>query len=349
MWQQTQSFCLVLSVIITGSLSVPWSMAVSPVVFVPRGQDAVLSCSFTHPRQQHYSGTITVKWLARESKAPPFFRCTVKNDSVGGINDCGASGLKYSLEGDPRWGELSLLIRKVHLEDNGTYFCRVELQGLWKQDQKETQLYVTAEPQISSLSVVETSSDGAPRRLQCEAEGHPLPTVSWLSASGAALGDQVQTSMVGSYRLVSSVPYLEGEVLSCRVENRLGAAERRYPASNTLKITLTVCGLIVMLLLLTGLVFYMRSRARVESPPVYENTATVGANPSAIYGNADEVENHRLQSSDCPAEGDVELQLVYSALSLPGSTSSQHARFKSQQEETDIAAGVLYSPLNVKQ
>ncbi|XP_070767840.1 sialic acid binding Ig-like lectin 15, like [Enoplosus armatus] len=237
-------------------------MKVSPVVSVPRGEDAVLSCSFTHPKQQDYSGKITVKWLARESHAYPFFSCSVRNDSMEGLNDCSVSGLKHSLEGDPRQGELSLLISRAQLTDNGTYFCRVELDSSWwSNSQKEIQLYVTAKPQILSLSAVKTSpgSDSATRRLQCEVEGHPLPTITWLSASRVPSGDQVQTSNVSPFRLISSVPYLEEDVFTCRVESRLGGAEWRYPPSNTLKITLTVCGLIV-LLLSTGFICYRKNR-----------------------------------------------------------------------------------------
>ncbi|XP_041798912.1 sialic acid binding Ig-like lectin 15, like isoform X2 [Chelmon rostratus] len=325
MRQQTPCFCFILSTIITGSLLMSWDMKVSLVVTVPRGEDAVLSCSFTHPRQRDYSGKITVKWLARESSALPFFSCSVTNHSAEEAGDCSGSGLRYSLKGDPRRGELSLLIRQVHEADNGTYFCRVELEGWRSYFQKVTHLYVTAKPQILSLSVVETSSgsDGATQRLQCEAEGHPLPTVSWLSASRRLSGSQVHTSQLSPFRLVSSVPYREEDVFTCRVESRLGGAERRYPPGNALLISLTVCGLIVLLLLLSaGFVFYRRSRARAESSPVRENTAAAAADSSPIYGNADVVEIHRLQRSDSPAEGDVERQLVYCAVGLNGTTKS---------------------------
>lgn len=114
--------------------------------------------------------------------------------------------------------------------------------------------------------MVETSSgsDGATQRLQCEAEGHPLPTVSWLSASRRLSGSQVHTSQLSPFRLVSSVPYREEDVFTCRVESRLGGAERRYPPGNALLISLTVCGLIVLLLLLSaGFVFYRRSRGEL--------------------------------------------------------------------------------------
>jgi len=106
--------------------SVSWKMTVSPEVAVSRGEDTILSCSFTLG-QVAYSGMITVKWLAREPKTAPFFECSVKNDSVEAPNPCMVSGLKYSLNGDPRRGELSLLIRKVQLTDIGVFFCRVEV------------------------------------------------------------------------------------------------------------------------------------------------------------------------------------------------------------------------------
>ncbi|KAL3064970.1 hypothetical protein OYC64_001080 [Pagothenia borchgrevinki] len=332
MWQQ-QSFYFILSGIITGSLSVSWDMAVSPVVFVPRGEDVVLPCSFTHPRQQHYSGMITVKWLARESRALPFFTCSVTNDSMEGKHGCAESELKYSTYGDLRRGELSLLIRRVQLSDNGTFFCRVELEGFRQYFQKETQLYVTVQPQILNMSVVEPGSDGAPRRLQCEVEGQPLPNVTWLSASGTPMQDlEVKNQQRGPARLLSSVPYLQ-EVLSCRAESRLGAAERRHPAahSTTLIISVSVSGLIVLLLLLvTACIAYRRNRVRAAASP--------------IYANADTVENHRLQDSDRPVGGSVELHLVYSTLN--DASSSQHAGVKkpiSQQEEPVV----LYSPVNM--
>ncbi|XP_036931895.1 sialic acid-binding Ig-like lectin 15 isoform X2 [Acanthopagrus latus] len=265
MWQQTDCFCVILSAIITGSLSVSWDMKVSPVVSVPRGEDAVLSCSFTHPRQQDYSGLITVKWIARETNALPFFKCSVRNDSMEELKDCSGSELKHSLRGDPRQGDLSLVIRKVHVADSGPYFCRVELDG-WRQNQQgETRLRVTVKPQILSLSVVELSSDSTTRRLQCEVEGNPPPSITWLSASRGLLTDQVFTSEVNLEKLYSSVPYVEGEVFTCRVENMLGGAERRYPADNTLIITLSVCGLIVLLLLCAGIICCRRRRAQHES------------------------------------------------------------------------------------
>uniref|UniRef100_A0A3Q3IWM3 Ig-like domain-containing protein n=1 Tax=Monopterus albus TaxID=43700 RepID=A0A3Q3IWM3_MONAL len=244
-------------------LSHPWSMTVPPKVTVSRGEDAVLWCSFTHPRQQDYSGLITVKWIARESRIGLFYSCSVKNTSMEELRECSASTLRYSLSGDPRRGELSLLIRKVELTDEGTFFCRVELDGKLAMVRSQVTYFtfiLAARPEILSLSVMKSpsGSDSAPQRLRCEVEGHPPPKIVWLSASRRMKEVQVQTSKSGPYRVVSSVPYQEGEVLTCRAESRLGEVERGYPPSNTLMITLTVCGLIaLLLLLLVGVLVYL--------------------------------------------------------------------------------------------
>ncbi|XP_056237213.1 sialic acid-binding Ig-like lectin 15 isoform X2 [Seriola aureovittata] len=384
MWLQTQSFFLILSVIVTGSLSTPWDMVVPPEVTVSRGEDAFLSCSFTHPRQQQYSGEITVKWLAREPKASPFFICSVRNNSMDGLGNCSASGLKHSLAGDPRRGELSLLIRKTQLMDNERYFCRVELEVQRDSYQTATKLHVTAEPQILSLSVAETSPDSnsAPRRLQCEVEGHPLPEIVWLSASRKQIETRGESSPSGLYRLMSSVPYLEEEVLTCRAESELGDAERTYPPSDTLMITLVVCGLLLLLLLSAGvIIYYLRNRGVMSQcstqhsgesdlpacPPLKKKpcfhlkrascksvragersdiTDSARSDSAPIYGNADFMKNHGQRACDSSADGDAEDKLVYSAVIPSRSTSSPPADVigSRQHEET----GVLYAVVNVR-
>ncbi|XP_071325854.1 sialic acid-binding Ig-like lectin 15 isoform X2 [Trachinotus anak] len=333
MWPRTPSFFLILTAIVTGSVSGSWDMVVHPVVNVSRGEDAVLSCSFSHPQQQWYSGEITVKWSMRESQSRPFFSCSVKNDSMEGFSSCSVSGLKYFLDGDPRRREVSLRIREVQLMDDAEYFCRVELEGWRNSYQKKTELYVRAEPQILSLSVVEKPSNtrSHPRRLQCEVEGHPLPKILWLSASRKLTDNQGDAAQSGLYRLISTVPYLEEEELTCRAESELGGAERTYPPSNRLMVTLSVCGLLLLLLLLsTGVVVScLRHRARANSSP--------------INGNGEVVENHGQRAPNSPADSDAEL--LYSTVTTTSTSSPPADPIGSTKHHEE--PGVLYSEVKV--
>ncbi|XP_072249479.1 sialic acid binding Ig-like lectin 15, like [Leuresthes tenuis] len=275
--------------------SASWKMTVSSVVTASRGEDAVLSCSFA-AGEEAYSGMITVKWLAREQKPAPFFQCSVKNDSVEAANPCKVPGSKYSLNGDPRRGELSLLIRKVQLADIGAFFCRVEVDKAitWgrKYLQQKIDLYVNAAPQILSVSVVETpcnQDSSAPSWLQCEVEGNPLPKVIWLSASRRQLENQGLTLESGPYRQTSCVPYLaeEAQVFTCRAESRLGDAERLFPDGDGLRIILIMCGgVLLMIVTVTVILIYCLKK------------------------------NRRQQSSNSPTDGAQELQIVYSAITF---------------------------------
>ncbi|XP_062256288.1 sialic acid-binding Ig-like lectin 15 [Platichthys flesus] len=331
MKQQNQLIFLVLSVIFTGSFCDGWKMAVSPEVSASRGEDAVLSCSLTSSRGQQSSGQIHVRWLTADSS--PFLSCSVRNDSATqGRGECSFPELKHSLTGDPRRGELSLLIREVQLTDSGQYFCSVELEG-WRSLREKTQLLVTAEPQILSLVVVEPppASGSAPRRLQCEVEGHPLPKLVWLSASRLKLEDQGRTTEAGPYRRIGQVPYLEGEELTCRAESSLGGAQRSYPPSQTLMITAVVCGLmgalLLLLLLTVGIVHCRRNRAPLDSSTVYEN--------------ADAVKRFGVRASEPPADGDSEIQLLYSVMGSP----TVHQLSSSGCPPEPV---ILYSPVNVQ-
>ncbi|XP_061632977.1 sialic acid-binding Ig-like lectin 15 isoform X2 [Phyllopteryx taeniolatus] len=280
---------------------------VSDVVSVLRGQDAVLGCSFTHPKQDATS--IMVSWTARLPTVRPFFQCVLKNDMPTAPTDC--LGLdRFSLTRDLRKGELSLLIRGVEVNEDGVYFCHVVSDG-GRMQRKELTLKVQVKPSILSLSLVNGSSS-APHRLQCVAEGKPLPNITWLSASGvrlaSALPVQVQTSMAG-LNLSSSVLYDEqqGE-LTCRVESVLGRAEQKYPPANMARRAALICGGVagaLLLLAVCGVVIH-RLRLREAGP---------------------------LHSSHNPDSSADEVQTVYAIVGFPEAcegVSSTHVHTQGQ-------------------
>lgn len=107
----------------------------------------VLPCTFSHPDQDTYRGQIHVKWIKDHFRAQPFFQCKLMNDTGAVGDEC--SGYvaveRFSLSGDPRFRDLSLLVSKLWLNDTGVYFCRVELESNSYQNELGTKLSVTGQ------------------------------------------------------------------------------------------------------------------------------------------------------------------------------------------------------------
>ncbi|MED6274783.1 hypothetical protein CHARACLAT_019884, partial [Characodon lateralis] len=249
--QQTLYFSLIL--IVSGSVSVTWKMTCSPKVTASRGEDVVLNCSISPDKLKSFE-SITVKWIARDQHADPFFTCSVRYNSLEEPNDCLASILQFSLLGDPRRGELSLLITNVQLTNEGTFFCKVELDR-WQMLQEKIRLDVKGKPQILSLSVENATcaqKSSVSQWLKCEVEGNPLPKVVWLSSSKRLLEDQGHSLHSGEWSRTACVPYLkeeEDQVITCRAENSEGHAEKDFPESEDVRMIVIVVSVIVMMLL----------------------------------------------------------------------------------------------------
>ncbi|XP_051922500.1 sialic acid-binding Ig-like lectin 15 isoform X1 [Hippocampus zosterae] len=323
--------CVLLLVTTEGLPSSGLTVHVSDEVSVLRGQDAILGCSFTHPKQDRYTDNITLSWIRGIETNSPFFQCNVKNDSLAKL-ECLALG-EYSLAGNLRQGNASLRISAVQVQQDAVYFCKIELKQGGSQT-KEVMLKVQVRPAILSLSMV-TSSSSAPNRLQCVAEGLPLPNITWLSAYGqplaTALAARVKTSFAHWY-LNSSLPYEGQEELTCRVENALGRAEGTYPPAKTLRdvgLVRDVVAVAVLMLATCGFVVHRQKiRARNRNAQIQQNDQRL--------------ENRLLQSSHGPPGGAIALQTVYATVVVPDAsegvpcTKSKHAHIDQQQD-------ILYS------
>ncbi|KAM8825959.1 uncharacterized protein ACB058_019413 [Synchiropus picturatus] len=225
-------------------------MRVSERVLAARGDDAILNCSFTHPRQSSYSGRINVNWL---TTAHPFFTCSIHNSSDADVSKCSIPGYKYTLAGDPRQGALVLLIRNLTLADERKYFCRVELED-GGETSRGIDLRVGEKPLILSLKEVNRSQNG--RLLECVVEGNPLPTVTWFSKSKQQSQDPIGSEPSGMFQVTSWVSLHEDDQLTCQAENPLGRAEQTHPEESSLVLIISVCvtGGLLLLLLVIGLV-----------------------------------------------------------------------------------------------
>ncbi|KAL0985331.1 hypothetical protein UPYG_G00155580 [Umbra pygmaea] len=262
---QVQLFSFFL--IITGFLTQEWSMTLPYVVNGTKGGDVVLPCTFTHPQQQNYSKNITVKWIAKGFDNETIFQCKVNNFTDQGLNECWIpdQSIHFSLKGDPKRRDLSLLIRDLVITDSGKYFCKVELNyfygstAVW-QNINGTQLNVMAKAQVISLSRVEASPGPGNVSLMCVVKGNPRPTITWLSSNGPVDIDVI-TRESPLFQWESSIPYFSQDVYTCRAENSLGMVEKQFPPGpSALAITLYVHRVLLLVLPLGAVLFCLKKR-----------------------------------------------------------------------------------------
>ncbi|CAK6982539.1 V-set and Ig domain-containing protein [Scomber scombrus] len=263
---------LSLLVSVTGVLGAAddgWSIHVQPEVRAMEGYPVVLPCTFSHPQHSQHS-SLQVLWrLGHGQGATVLFRCTSRT----GAPTCEPGpkqDQRYRLEGNPREHDLSLRINSATLQDNGRYFCRVEIQGrehVSFEDKMGTRLRVEAPPKILDLSV--EGSEQVGYRALCRVQGSPLPDVQWLGPDdlleGSPVGPLAQESQA-HYHTVSQLRDVEpGQQYTCSASNPLGKEQAtlyvlppRPPmsvarASPPLLLLLSVClGAKVILLVGTG-------------------------------------------------------------------------------------------------
>lgn len=105
-----------------------WSMNVQPEVRAIDGYPVVLPCTFSHPQHSKHS-LLQVLWrLGHGQGATILYRCTSRQGAPT-CNPGPHQDQRYRLEGNPREHDLSLRINRATLQDNGRYYCRVEVQG----------------------------------------------------------------------------------------------------------------------------------------------------------------------------------------------------------------------------
>ncbi|XP_077577662.1 sialic acid-binding Ig-like lectin 15 [Stigmatopora nigra] len=279
---------LVSSAIVTGSVCLSkLTLNVSSEVKVIRGQEALLGCSFTPPQRADFVGDIRVSW-SRHAAGGAFFQCQV-NATAPAPSCLAVDG--YSLAGDLRRGRSSLRIGKAL--DQGEYFCTVMVGREWAQD--KLILRVQVKPSIVSLSLVAVGNQS---RLQCIAEGDPLPNITWLLESGRPLAwTDAWTSPAGPDQLCSSVPYEGHGELTCLAESALGRVQRKHRlpewrGADGRETAAVAAGVAVALVLLVvAVVVAYRLRIRGAERPV--------------------------QISQRPPEGAAESQPIYTTVALP--------------------------------
>ncbi|XP_066566685.1 sialic acid-binding Ig-like lectin 15 [Amia ocellicauda] len=201
-----------------------WSISTPEEILGEFGKDVLLPCTFQQPKND-YKGNIEVIWRTKvHFDGPVIFHCV---NSASAMSNCSAPSTetskmsRYSLAGDARQNNLSLLIRKASFEDNDSYFCRVQLEGKGNSWETKRGTNLKVPPFIKQLYIsVDRFGDHS---VTCEAMGLPLPTIVWVQPQNQNF--TVRNSS-GNQSVSSTVPAILNETHTCRASNLFGTEER---------------------------------------------------------------------------------------------------------------------------
>ncbi|XP_056122206.1 sialic acid binding Ig-like lectin 15, like [Rhinichthys klamathensis goyatoka] len=229
-------------------------MSVQPQVNGSLGENVILPCDFTHPKQNNYKGVIIVKWMKGREL---IFHCNLHNttNSQDNINCTDLrSSERLSLNGYPKKGDISLRISHLKFTDATKYYCRVELD-YERCSSTATELNINAPAQILSLSLdLDAKANGM--MLKCVAHGNPVPEVKWTSSSGLLENGRIKTDH-SNYIVISSVPFSDQNMYTCQAVNSLGRDQRTFPPDHPNCFGLLVATCFLGCLLLLGLVAFV--------------------------------------------------------------------------------------------
>ncbi|XP_075152241.1 PDGF- and VEGF-receptor related isoform X3 [Haematobia irritans] len=177
----------------------------------------------------------------------------------------------------------SLTIKQIRYEDQGEYECRAGHINSDKMEYKIT--YIQAhEPSAPSMTYTNLGNNKIERKLgeslelRCESHAIPKAVVTWYK-------DDIELSNITSdYNGHLLIPYIKPEdqgQYKCVVQNRLGVIEQtvNIKITNIPGLTLGwICGIILILLILLGLVIYLCIRVKRERKLLRELKAAGLAN-----------------------------------------------------------------------
>nr|XP_015805086.2 V-set and Ig domain-containing protein isoform X1 [Nothobranchius furzeri] len=203
-----------------------WSMNVLSEVRGIDGYPVVLPCTFSHPQHSQHSALQVLWRLGHGQEAIVLYHCTSRlgapNCEPGPQQD-----QRYRLEGNPREHDLSLRINIVTLQDDGHYYCRVEVQGrehISFEDKMGTRLRVEAPPKIQTLLVEGSEQFGF--TALCRVQGSPVPEVQWFGPDDLLEGSHTVPLAQGSRPRHLTVSRLRGvkpdQQYTCKATNLRG-------------------------------------------------------------------------------------------------------------------------------
>ncbi|KAI0216224.1 Neural cell adhesion molecule 1 [Lamellibrachia satsuma] len=116
-----------------------------------------------------------------------------------------------------------LIIRRLGLQDAGTYTCTVFGRGFWSSKDGSVVVLVPPAIRIGNTTNVKTMNEGDSVQLRCDADGLPQPSITWLRANGKPLPSPINTfSLKENILNLTNLTHGDRGVYRCIADNGAG-------------------------------------------------------------------------------------------------------------------------------
>ncbi|XP_051005398.1 LOW QUALITY PROTEIN: sialic acid-binding Ig-like lectin 13 [Acomys russatus] len=185
-------------------------------VTVPEGLCVLVPCTFFGNLWLRKLYSVFGYWF-REEKHSLDFLVATNNPNQWVQKDTQS---RFHLSGNLEYGDCSLAIRDAQKSDSGSYFFRLEKDGVqWNYCHNQLSVHVTALTHTPNINIPQTLQLGHPRNVTCSVpwaceKGTP-PIFSWMSAALTSLSPKTTTLS----SVLTLTPRLQdhGTNLTCQV------------------------------------------------------------------------------------------------------------------------------------
>jgi len=116
----------------------------------------------------------------------------------------------------------TLVVRRLQLQDAGSYICQIQIRGLTRFPSNTGQMVVLIPPNMimSSTTLTRKTEEGQDVSMECNADGFPVPTIKWVRPNGKALPPPINAfTYEGNELVLTNVSRHARGVYRCIADN----------------------------------------------------------------------------------------------------------------------------------
>lgn len=223
---------------------------------VARGDNASLPCSFQTSVSPQRGDIVYWTKMSTEVEVINMYL-----DDYGTTEGMGYEG-RVSYSGQAKNGDLSIILRKLTMDDNGTYECSVRLRADPPLMHAQLDLVVLVKPSKPDCQIIGKAEYGFNINLTCNSvEGSPKPQYSWQSYDAQNQPRTLEGIASGGLLMLKNVSANTAGYYICTAKNSVGEDKCNMtvaivPPSMNVALYAGVIGGVLAALIIIGVLAY---------------------------------------------------------------------------------------------